>query len=72
MLPKIRCNADLSNGAKRGASADVAEIHYSYCPRIVNAAGDVDQVLTETEYDIECPNCGTRQQRVEVKATAHD
>jgi hypothetical protein len=72
MLPKIRCNAVLPNGEKCGASAEVSEIHYSYSPRVVNAAGDVEQILTETVYDIECPSCGTRKQRVKVKAPAHD
>jgi len=67
MLAKIRCNAIRANGERCGESATVTKIHYNYRPRLVRPEGDVEQVLTETVYDIECPKCGTRAQRVKVK-----
>jgi len=56
----IACDSRDSEGRLCGATAEVRRIHYKYVPQVFR--GEVEQVLSETHYDIECPRCGWRTQ----------
>ena len=58
----VECDARDSQGRPCGAIALVTKVHYKYVPHRTGSSGEVEQVLEETHYDIECPKCGPRRQ----------
>ena len=63
----IVCDGRDPNGRPCGAEAEVRRVHYKYVAEMERQLGEVQQVLSETQYEIECPRCGwrTQIQRVE-------
>jgi hypothetical protein len=58
----ILCDGRDANGRPCGAEAEVRRVHYKYVSEFKRPFGDVQQVLSETQYEIECPRCGWRTQ----------
>jgi hypothetical protein len=56
------CDGRDSEGRVCGATAEVRKVHYRYVPQRVGRNGDIEQVLSETHYEIDCPRCGWRTQ----------
>jgi hypothetical protein len=63
----IACNGRDAHGNICGAEAEVRRVHYKYVAEREGRLGDVQQVLSETQYEIECPRCGWRTQVEKVE-----
>jgi hypothetical protein len=61
-LGTVLCDAPSADGGLCGARAVVHEVHYKYSPYANRRPFDVDRVLTEIHYDVDCPRCGYRTQ----------
>jgi hypothetical protein len=58
----IECDASDAKGHPCGETAAVHEVHYKYAPTIYRRPFNLDRVLVEIRYDIDCPRCGYRTQ----------
>jgi len=58
----IICDGRDSEGRPCGATAEVRRVHYKYVPHLDRPLGEMQQVLSETHYEIDCPHCGWRTQ----------
>jgi hypothetical protein len=58
----LACDARTGSGESCGADAQVRRVHYKYTARLNRRLGEVQQVLSEVQYEINCPRCGWRTQ----------
>jgi hypothetical protein len=58
----IVCDGRDAKGNICGAAAEVRRVHYKYVAELELPLGELQQVLSETQYEIECPRCGWRTQ----------
>jgi hypothetical protein len=56
------CDGRTGSGDSCGAEAQVRRVHYRYEARLNRRLGEVQQVLSGVEYEINCPRCGWRMQ----------
>jgi hypothetical protein len=56
------CDGRTVSGDSCGAEAQVRRVHYRYEARLNRRLGEVQQVLSGVEYEINCPRCGWRTQ----------
>ena len=61
--PKVvSCTGRDSSGNVCGADAKVRRVHYKYSAKLDSRLGEMQQVLSEIEYEVSCPRCGWRMQ----------
>jgi hypothetical protein len=58
----VVCDGRAGDGSLCGAEAQVRRVHYRHTARLNRRLGEVQQVLSEVEYEINCPRCGWRTQ----------
>jgi hypothetical protein len=63
----LPCEAPAGDGQRCGAEALVRRVHYRYTATLNRQLGEVQQVLSEAIYEINCPHCGWRTQVQKVE-----
>jgi hypothetical protein len=58
----VVCDGRAGDGKSCGAEAQVRRVHYKYMARLNRRIGEIQQVLSEVQYEINCPRCGWRTQ----------
>ena len=58
----VACDGPVGEGGICGAEAQVRRVHYRYTAKLNRRIGEVQQVLSEIQYEINCPRCGWRTQ----------